>query len=149
MMMMMTWVDASMLESVHRLPTPCSRISILSEWTLAQLPTWLLGHRSAYVRRPTMYNLLHARRPAGLINTSRQSQWRLQPRPDWVIAMALCLSVSLSVCLSQVGVLSKRLSGSSSFLARRVHSTNPTLCYHTFQASTPCSEKKRNVLFWT
>jgi len=40
-----------------------------------------------------------------------------------VLAVGLCLS-----CLSQVGVLSKRLNESSWFLARELPSTRPTLC---------------------
>jgi len=46
-----------------------------------------------------------------------------------VLAMALCLSV----CLSQVGVLSKRVNESSWFLARELHLTYPTLCYKKIQ----------------
>jgi len=43
--------------------------------------------------------------------------------------MSLCLSVScLSVCLSQVGVLSKQVNESGWFLAWGLHSTYPTLC---------------------
>ena len=38
-----------------------------------------------------------------------------------------CLSVSVRVCPSQVGVLSKRMDGSSSFSAWRLHSTYPAL----------------------
>jgi len=41
-----------------------------------------------------------------------------------VLAMALCLFVSVSVCLSQVGVLLKWLDGSSWFLEWRLLSTN-------------------------
>ena len=40
--------------------------------------------------------------------------------------MALCLS--LCVCLSQVGVLSKRLNKSGWFLARELPLTYPTVC---------------------
>jgi len=43
------------------------------------------------------------------------------------------VSVCLSVCLSQVGVLSKRLNESSWFLARELHLTYPTLCYKKIQ----------------
>jgi len=42
--------------------------------------------------------------------------------------MTLCLSVCLSVYLSQVGVLSKQLNESDWFLARKLQSTYPTLC---------------------
>jgi len=42
-----------------------------------------------------------------------------------VLAIGLCPSV----CLSQVGVLSKWLDGSSWFLAWRLLSTSPTLCF--------------------
>jgi len=42
-----------------------------------------------------------------------------------VLAIGLCPSV----CLSQVGVLSKWLDGSSWFLAWRLRSTSPTLCF--------------------
>jgi len=38
------------------------------------------------------------------------------------------VSVSVSVRLSQVGVLLKRLNESSWFLARELPSTSPTLC---------------------
>ena len=41
-----------------------------------------------------------------------------------ILAMALCLSV----CPSQVGVLSKRLNESSWFLACELPSSRPTLC---------------------
>jgi len=46
-----------------------------------------------------------------------------------MLAMALCLSVSLPVCvcLSQVDVLSKQLDESSWFLARELPSTYPTM----------------------
>ena len=43
-----------------------------------------------------------------------------------VLAMGLCLSVS--VRLSQVGVLLKRLNESGLFLACELPSTRPTLC---------------------
>ena len=46
-----------------------------------------------------------------------------------VLAMALRLSVSVTLCLSQVGVLSKRLNESGWFLARELLSAYPTLCY--------------------
>ena len=46
-----------------------------------------------------------------------------------VLAMVLCLSV----CLSHVGVLSKRPSESSWFLACRLISAYPTLCYLEIQ----------------
>ena len=49
-----------------------------------------------------------------------------------VLAMALCLSV----CLSQVGVLLKWLDGSSSFLAWRLLSTSPALCFNEIQVCT-------------
>jgi len=51
-----------------------------------------------------------------------------------VLAMALCLSVSFR--LSQVSVLSKGVDGSSCFLARRLPSTNPALCYKEIQIHT-------------
>jgi len=38
------------------------------------------------------------------------------------------LAMGLCPCLSQVGVLSKRLNESSWFLARELHSTRPTPC---------------------
>jgi len=37
--------------------------------------------------------------------------------------------VSVCVCLSQVGVLLKRMNESGWFLARQLHLTYPTLCY--------------------
>ena len=50
-----------------------------------------------------------------------------------VCTMALCLLVlvylSVGLCLSQVGVLLKRLNGLSSFFAWRLRSNCPTLCY--------------------
>ena len=46
------------------------------------------------------------------------------------------LSVSVHLYLSQVGVLSKRLDGSSWFLAWRLLLTSPTLRYKKNQAST-------------
>ena len=49
-----------------------------------------------------------------------------------VLAMALCLSV----CLSQVGVLLKWLDGSSWFLAWRLPSTSPILCFKEIQVCT-------------
>jgi len=49
-----------------------------------------------------------------------------------VLAMALCPSV----CLSQVGVLLKWLDGSSWFLAWRLLSTSPTLCFKDIHVST-------------
>jgi len=52
--------------------------------------------------------------------------------------MALCLSVCpfVRICLSQVGVLSKRVDESSWFLAWRLLSTSPTLRYKEIQVST-------------
>ena len=50
-------------------------------------------------------------------------------RATRVLAMVLCLSV----CLSHVGVLSKRPSESSWFLACRLISAYPTLCYLEIQ----------------
>ena len=40
----------------------------------------------------------------------------------------LAMGLYLSVCPSQVGVLSKRMNESSWFLARELPSTRPTLC---------------------
>jgi len=45
-----------------------------------------------------------------------------------VFAVDLCLFVRLSVCPSQAGIVSKQLDESSWFLARRLPSTDPTLC---------------------
>ena len=45
-------------------------------------------------------------------------------------------SVCLSVCLSQVGELSKRLDESRSFLVCKLASTYPTLCFEEIQVST-------------
>ena len=42
---------------------------------------------------------------------------------------SLRLCVCLSVCLSQAGIVSKRLDGSRWFLARRLPSTYPTQCF--------------------
>jgi len=42
--------------------------------------------------------------------------------------MGLCSSVFVRVCLSQVGVLSKRMNESDWFLAWELHATYPTLC---------------------
>ena len=39
------------------------------------------------------------------------------------------VSVSVSVCLSEVGVILKRLNESGWFLAWELHSAYPTLCY--------------------
>ena len=53
--------------------------------------------------------------------------------PRAVYAVVVCpsvrLSVCLSVCLSQAGIVPKRLDESSWFLARRLSSTCPTLRY--------------------
>ena len=49
-----------------------------------------------------------------------------------VLAMALCLSV----CLPQVGVLSKWLDGLIWFLSWGLLSTSPTLCFKEIQVST-------------
>jgi len=88
-----------------------------------------------------------------------------------VLAMALCPSVSVSVCicLSQVGVLSKRMNESSWFLARELlstsalgvlndyalyksahsltHSTYPTLCYKKNRVS-PSRTLPRSLDLW-
>jgi len=53
-----------------------------------------------------------------------------------VLAMTLCPSVSVAVCLSQVGVLSKWMDRSSWFLACRLLSTYHTLCCKEVQVST-------------
>jgi len=50
--------------------------------------------------------------------------------------LCVCVCVCVSVCLSQVGVLSKWINGSSWFLARRLLSTSPTLCFKEIQVST-------------
>jgi len=47
--------------------------------------------------------------------------------------LAVSLRLSVSVCLSQVGVLSKWMDGSSWFLARRLLSTCPTLFFEEIQ----------------
>ena len=44
--------------------------------------------------------------------------------------------VSVCVCLSQVGVLSKRLNESDWFLALELPSAYPTLCYKEIQVSS-------------
>jgi len=49
-----------------------------------------------------------------------------------VCAMARCPSV----CLSQTGVLSKRLNGSSWFSSERLHSPDSTLCFKGIRASS-------------
>ena len=49
---------------------------------------------------------------------------------DAMLAMSVC------VCLSQVGVLSKRLDGSSWCLVCRLLSTSPTLCCEEIQVTT-------------
>jgi len=51
--------------------------------------------------------------------------------------MDLCPPVS--VCLSQVGVLSKRLNESSWFLAGELRSTYPTLCYKDIHVASKIS----------
>ena len=57
-----------------------------------------------------------------------------------VLALALCLclsaSVCLSVCLSQVGVLSKWMDGSSWFSACRLLLTSSTQYYKEIQVAT-------------
>jgi len=50
-----------------------------------------------------------------------------------VLAMALSLSVNPSVCLLQLGVLSKRMDESCWFLAWELPSTHPTLCSKEIQ----------------
>jgi len=47
---------------------------------------------------------------------------------DVMLARVLAVCLSVSVCLSQVGVLSKRLSKSSWFLAWEFPSNHPSLC---------------------
>jgi len=53
-----------------------------------------------------------------------------------LLAVALCQCLSLSVCLSQVGVLSKWMDGLSRFLACRLISSYPMLCFKEFQVYT-------------
>ena len=48
----------------------------------------------------------------------------------------VCVRMSVSVCLSQVGVLSKGVAGLICFLARRFLSTSPTLWFNEIQVST-------------
>ena len=62
-----------------------------------------------------------------------------------VLAVALCQCLSLSVCLSQVGVLSKWMDGLSRFLACRLLSSYPMLCFKEFQVYT----KRTGTLFET
>ena len=50
-----------------------------------------------------------------------------------VLVFALCLSVSVCVCLSQVGVLSKRINESGWFLAWKLSWTYPTLSFREIQ----------------
>ena len=52
--------------------------------------------------------------------TSRVSRYLLSP--------CVCLSIRLSICLSQAGITSKRLDKSNWFSAWRLPSTHPTLC---------------------
>jgi len=52
---------------------------------------------------------------------------RFYPR-DATLARVLAVCLSVSVCLSQVGVLSKQMDESNCFLARELPFTCPTLC---------------------
>ena len=60
----------------------------------------------------------------------------IYPRDAMLARYYLWPSVCLSVCLSQVGELSKRLDESRSFLVCRLASTYPTLCFEEIQVST-------------
>ena len=53
-----------------------------------------------------------------------------------VLAVAACLCVCLSACLSRVGVLLKQLNESSWFLAPKLPSTHPALCYEEIRVSS-------------
>ena len=59
------------------------------------------------------------------------------------------VSVSLCVCLSQVGVLSKRLEGSGWFLAWRLPSTYHTVCRNEIQVSTKIRVLPSGTLSYT
>jgi len=74
------------------------------------------------------------RTPSNFCAPSRESTHALQRLRCFYRAMLSVRGtghgpVSVCVCLSQVGVLSKRLNESGWFLARELHSTYPTLCY--------------------
>jgi len=53
-----------------------------------------------------------------------------------VLAMALCPCLSVSVCLSQVGVLSKGMNGLMCFWPGEFFSTSRTLSFKEIQVST-------------
>jgi len=55
------------------------------------------------------------------------------PQATYTGHIALCMSVCLCLCLSQVGVLSKRLNEWGWFFAQDLLSTRPTLCYKEIQ----------------
>ena len=61
--------------------------------------------------------------------------------------MGLCLSVF--VCLSQVGVLLKRMNEPGWFLARELHSTYPTLCYKEIHVSSKIRVLPSGILLKT
>ena len=58
------------------------------------------------------------------------------PENTFVILPAQHGIIAMALCLSQVGVLSKRMDGSSWFLARKLPSTYRTFCYKEIQVST-------------
>ena len=62
----------------------------------------------------------------------------------WVLFMALCPSVRLYVCLSQVGVLSKRLNESSWFFDKRA---SFHLSYTVLKRNSNISKNKGTILW--
>ena len=68
--------------------------------------------------------------------TSGPSSYPRDAMLAWELATALYPCPCLSVCLSQVGVLSKRMDGIIWFWACGLLSTSPTLCFKETEVST-------------
>ena len=109
-------------------------------WSATQLAAPLCWH--AVGRRTGHLSGCHGRRQRAAwasaswwvpSSVSVHKQGGFYPRAR-VLAKALCLC--LTVCLSQVGVVLKWLDASSWFLAWRLLSTSPTLCFKETRVST-------------
>jgi len=119
-------------------------------------------HNGKFQRRSGVCHVVNAQLKRRVCVVRRE---KLGPRPTYVSALLsesqyTCLPERryakagtsygpVSVCLSQVGVLLKWLDGSSSFLAWRLLSTSPALCFNEIQVCTKIRVLPSGTFLWT
>jgi len=108
---------------------------------LMPLPLTVSCFSKIQVGLPFWYRLTWVVTEKGLLNGCCCCILLFYPR-DAMLATGTTVAMALCLCLSQVGVLKKRLDESSWFLAWGLLSTCPTLCFKEIQISS-----KIRVLF--